>query len=98
MISSNHDPNNYDAFLPCEPIEIGNNSWIGANAVILPGVKLGNHVVVAAGAVVTKSFSDNFIVGGVPARVIKKLGPYRQNPDRANPSHTQSSENEFATR
>lgn len=56
-----------------KPVNIGDDVWIGANAVILPGVTIGKHVVVAAGAVVTKDVPDNCIVGGVPARVIKQL-------------------------
>ena len=55
-----------------EPIHIGNDCWIGTRCVILPGVSLGNHCIVAAGAVVTRSFTDGCILGGVPARVIKK--------------------------
>ncbi len=54
-------------------VTIGDDVWIGANAVILPGVTIGRHVVVAAGAVVTKDVPDNCIVGGVPAKVIKLL-------------------------
>jgi acetyltransferase-like isoleucine patch superfamily enzyme len=56
-----------------KPIVIGDDVWIGANSVILPGVTLGSHVVVAAGAVVTKDVPDNCVVAGVPARVIKQL-------------------------
>lgn len=56
-----------------KPVVISDNVWIGANAVILPGVTIGRHVVVAAGAVVTKDVPDNTIVGGVPATIIKKL-------------------------
>jgi acetyltransferase-like isoleucine patch superfamily enzyme len=56
-----------------KPIVIGDDVWIGANAVILPGVTIGKHVVVAAGAVVTKDVPDNTIVGGVPAKEIKKI-------------------------
>ena len=56
-----------------KPIVIGDDVWIGANSVILPGVTLGSHVIVAAGAVVTKDIPDNCVVAGVPARVIKQL-------------------------
>jgi len=55
-----------------KPVVIGDDVWIGANAVILPGVTIGNHVVVAAGAVVTKDVPDNCIVAGVPAKILKK--------------------------
>ena len=51
---------------------IGNDVWIGANVLILPGVTVGNHVVIGAGAVVTKDIEDYSVVGGNPAIVIKK--------------------------
>ena len=54
-------------------VVIGDDVWIGANAVILPGVTIGSHVVVAAGAVVTKDVPANALVGGVPAKIIKQL-------------------------
>lgn len=47
--------------------------WIGGNVTILPGVTIGNNVVVAAGAVVTKDVPDNCVVGGVPANVIRTI-------------------------
>lgn len=53
-------------------IYIGNNCFIGTKAVILPGVRIGNEVVVAAGAVVTKDVPSNCIVAGNPARIIRK--------------------------
>ncbi len=56
-----------------KPVVIGDDVWIGANAVILPGVTIGRHVVVAAGAVVTKDVPENCLVAGVPAKVIKEL-------------------------
>ena len=56
-----------------KPVVISDDVWIGANAVILPGVTIGRHVVVAAGAVVTKDVPDNCVVGGVPAKVIKEI-------------------------
>lgn len=52
-------------------IEIGEDCWIGSKVVILDGVKIGNHAIIAAGAVVTKDIPDYAIVGGVPAKVIK---------------------------
>ncbi len=58
-----------------EPVAIGDNVWIGGSATILPGVSIGNNVVVAAGAIVTKDIPDNVVVGGNPARVIKELKP-----------------------
>ena len=54
-------------------VTIGDDVWIGANAVILPGVTIGRHAVVAAGAVVTKDVPDYCVVGGVPAKIIRKL-------------------------
>ena len=47
--------------------------WIGAGCVICPGVTIGEHSIVAAGAVVTKDVPPDVIVGGVPAKVIKRL-------------------------
>ena len=55
------------------PVVIEDDVWIGANAVVLPGVRIGNHSVIAAGAVVTKDVPPHSIVAGVPAKVIKKI-------------------------
>ena len=54
-------------------VVINDDVWIGANAVILPGVTIGRHAVVAAGAVVTTDVPENTVVGGVPAKIIKRL-------------------------
>jgi acetyltransferase-like isoleucine patch superfamily enzyme len=54
-------------------VVIGDDIWIGANAVILPGVTIGNHSVVAAGAVVTKDVPPHSLVAGVPAKIIKEI-------------------------
>lgn len=50
---------------------IGNDVWIGARVIILPGVKIGDGVIIGAGAVVTKDIPDYAIVGGIPARILK---------------------------
>ena len=55
------------------PVTIEDDVWVGANAVILPGVTIGNHCVVAAGAVVTKDVPPHSLVAGVPAKVIKQI-------------------------
>lgn len=56
-----------------KPITIGHNVWIGGNAVINPGIRVGDNAIVAAGAVVVKDVPANVVVGGNPARVIKKI-------------------------
>lgn len=58
---------------PCiaTPVLIGDDVWVGANAVILPGVEIGDGAVVAAGAVVHKSVPARAIVGGVPAQLVE---------------------------
>ena len=55
------------------PITIHDDVWIGANAVILPGVTIGRHAVIAAGAVVTCDIPDRVVAAGVPAKIIKTI-------------------------
>lgn len=55
------------------PIHVGNRVWIGSHVTILPGVTIGDNAIVAAGAVVTHDVPANTVVGGVPAKVIKKI-------------------------
>ena len=55
------------------PIVLGKNVWVGSNSTILQGVTIGDNAVIAAGAVVTKDVEPGTIVGGVPARFIKKI-------------------------
>ena len=74
MATLNHDENPENrANLIANPIRIGNKVWIGSNATILPGVTVGDGAIVAAGAVVTKDVEENSIVGGVPAKFIRKV-------------------------
>jgi len=56
-----------------DPVRIGDNVLVGANAVIIEGVQVGSGSVVAAGAIVTQDVPDNVVVAGVPARVIKEI-------------------------
>lgn len=74
LATLNHslNPANRKDVIPA-PIHIGRDVWIGANAVILPGVTIGDGAVIAAGAVVTKNVPENTVAGGVPARVIKTI-------------------------
>lgn len=55
------------------PIKISNNVWIGSNVTILPGIAIGEWAVIAAGSVVTKDVPPYMVVGGIPAKVIKKV-------------------------
>lgn len=56
------------------PIVLGRNVWVGSNATILQGVTIGDNAVIAAGAVVTKDVEPATVVGGVPAKVIRRIG------------------------
>ena len=56
-----------------KPVTIGDNVWIGGRAIINPGVTIGDNAVIASGAVVTKDVPNNVVVGGNPAKIIKKL-------------------------
>ena len=66
-----HDPDNPDFVCLEKPVVIGDHAWIGARAIICPGVTIGEGAVVAAGAVVTRDVEPYTIVGGNPARYIR---------------------------
>ena len=74
LVTENHpvDPANRKS-LDLNSIVVKKNAWIGAGAVILPGVTIGENSIVAAGAVVTQDVPSNTIVGGVPAKHIKHI-------------------------
>ena len=72
LITGSHDieDSNYEADF--QPIHIGHHCWIGTGAIVLQGVTIGDGAVVAAGAVVTKDVEAYSVVGGVPARFLRK--------------------------
>jgi len=74
LLSEGHplSPDKRHSLVP-KPIHIKKNAWIGANATILHGVTIGENSVVAAGSVVSKDVPDNVVVGGTPAKIIKKI-------------------------
>ena len=74
LISMDHETLDYNKYIKNRPIIIGNDCLICTNAIILPGVKLGCKVIVAAGSVVTHSFEEsNIVIGGIPAKKIKHI-------------------------
>ena len=72
LISNNHAPEEHQ-ILTCKPVVLKRNCWIGAGATILPGVTVGENAIVGAGSVVTKDVEPNTVVGGIPAKLIKRL-------------------------
>ena len=72
LLTANHDLYDHQVLL-CGKVTIKKDAWIGAKAMILPGVTVGENAVVAGGSVVTKDVEANTVVGGNPARVLKYL-------------------------
>ena len=72
IIAINHDVNDPDKHVDPVDVWIGDHCWIGMNAIVLPGVILGPHTVVGAGAIVTKSFEDGYcVIVGNPAKKVE---------------------------
>ena len=71
-LNHNMDPARRANLLPA-PVRIGDDAWLGANVTVLPGVTIGNGAVIAAGAVVSRDVEENTVVGGVPARLLRRL-------------------------
>jgi acetyltransferase-like isoleucine patch superfamily enzyme len=72
ILGVNHDLKNKNVVI-CKKVLIKKCAWIGARAIILPGVTIGENAVVAAGAIVTKDVEANTVVAGVPAKFVKKI-------------------------
>ncbi|KRL97338.1 hypothetical protein FD28_GL001768 [Levilactobacillus hammesii DSM 16381] len=73
LLTANHDIKQMN-ILNTKPIHIKQGAWIGARAIILPGITIGEHAIVGAGSVVTKSVANFDVVAGNPAKVIKRNG------------------------
>jgi serine acetyltransferase len=73
IITGNHDITDNRKHI-VKDVSIGKYCWIGMGAIVLPGVELGDYTIVAAGSIVTKSFSDGYqVIGGNPAKLLKKI-------------------------
>ncbi len=76
LISANHDHDDFDRWIKSKPIRIGDNVWIGMGVIVMPGVQIGNNVIIAANSVVTKDIQSNVIAGGIPCKFLKDKSPY----------------------
>jgi len=72
LLSNNHDEYERNVLL-CKPIHIKKGAWIGAGAIILPGITIGKYAVIGAGSVVTKDVPDYTIAAGNPCKPIRKI-------------------------
>lgn len=80
IITANHNIADLDSHMDAKDVVIGEKCWIGMNSVILPGVTLGEHTVVGAGSVVTKSFENGYcVIAGNPAKIIKIMERTNEN-------------------
>ena len=90
LVTANHVLTDLEQHQPGKDIVLGKNCWIGMNSTVLPGVVLGDHTVVGAGSVVTKSFPEGWqVIAGNPAKVIRKLEKPTENENQntAYPHH-----------
>jgi len=80
LVTTNHDIYNIKKHAKGKNVIIGKDCWLGMNAILLPGVELGDHTIVGAGSIVTKSFLDgNCVICGNPAKIIKYLDKEKIN-------------------
>lgn len=79
VITANHNFTDYRKAIPCRPVEIGSNVWIGAHVVILPEVHIGDNVIIGAGSIVTKDIPSNVIAVGNPCKVLKNKEAYNED-------------------
>jgi maltose O-acetyltransferase len=85
IATATHDPDAIDMYrsLVEYPVVIEHDVWIGAHAVIMPGVRIGAHSIVAAASVVRHDVAAGTIVAGVPARYLRQRGPFNDRVQRA---------------
>jgi len=73
VISTNDDRDNLERYTKNRRMIIGAGTWLGANVIILPGVRIGKNCIIAAGTIVNKSFKEhNLLIGGSPAKILKR--------------------------
>ena len=72
LISANHSKSDRFQWEPCDPIVIGDNVWIGMNAVVLPGIHIGKNAIIGAGCIVSKNVPENALALGNPCRIVMK--------------------------
>lgn len=77
LISANHNKDDYDKWDYEEPIYIGDNVWLGMNAVVLPGVRIGSNVIIGANSVVSHDIPSDVIATGNPCEVVRNKPPYQ---------------------
>jgi maltose O-acetyltransferase len=59
--------------IPSAQVEIGEDCWVGANSIVLKGVKIGNRSIIAAGSVITTDIDDDCVAAGNPAQIVRSL-------------------------